>query len=64
MTDRTLGELTVEELLKSAQSEVVALGNKLDDLITNDEDAYLVRAYIGSVGARIAVAKAKLREES
>jgi hypothetical protein len=53
---RTLGELTVRELLKTALSEVMDLGEVLDERGSTLGE----RARIGSAAARISVALDKL----
>lgn len=72
-----LGDMTVDELLQSAEGELSALDKLIqkalptpkdgitlpDDAVTLDEfDATLIRAYCASAWARVSVAKMNARE--
>jgi len=59
-TTGTLGQLTVIELLDTASHEVSGLTAKVETLTLPDDDRLIVEAYLGSIGARIAVARDKL----
>ena len=56
-TRRTLGDLSVLELLRTAERETLAFGHWLDKHGVED---VLANAYIGSIAARISVARTKL----
>jgi hypothetical protein len=64
---RKMSDLTVEELLRSAQSETVGLGALIDrevmPLLTGEDHKWtrtLLNAYLGSIGSRIANAEMKV----
>jgi len=66
----TLRDLTIEELLTSARSELdglVELAERLNAASGSPKEqtdsALYIGAYHGSIGARIAVAEIKLREQ-
>jgi hypothetical protein len=59
-TRRTMGELTVVELLASADNELSGLSRALDVTSMDPDDALLLKAYVGSIWARIANARMKL----
>jgi len=59
-TTRTLGQLTVIELLDTASHEVSGLTAKVETLTLPDDDRLIADAYLGSIGARIAVARDEL----
>lgn len=54
---RTLGDLAVTELIKSAQNELLGLKTRLG----SDQDT-VIKAYLSSIGARLAVAEDKMAE--
>jgi hypothetical protein len=57
---RTLGDLTGYELLSSALDDALAMGERLDRTEgLSDDDRLVLSAYIGSVLARISVARDK-----
>lgn len=68
---RTLGDLTPAELVESARKETVALGAYIDEKVLpmiegqpgGGNAALVLRAYIGSIGSRLAVAQAKADED-
>lgn len=53
----TLGQLNVSELVATALTETLGLNDRLGELGVDDQ---VVRAFIGSIGSRLAVAKGKL----
>jgi hypothetical protein len=62
---KTLGDLEVTELLRSARREVLAFDESLERELDLTPDQKLVfGAYTGSVAARITVALAKIEEEA
>lgn len=61
----TLGDTSIRDLLKAAMHDLDALWQTLQDRkILNADDERLVKAYVGSIGARIAVADLKIKEGS
>lgn len=60
---RTLGDLTVTELVDSALSETMALDKVVDriaDKLDYNSETLILRAYIGSIVGRLANAQMKL----
>jgi len=57
---RTLGDLSVAELLDRALSETLDLGNRFDRVAMSPDDRLLFNAYIGSIGASLSVAQDKI----
>lgn len=57
---RTFGDMSIAELLASAEREAAALQTYLENHSAADElYDVIVRAYASSIGARVAVAAAK-----
>lgn len=60
---RTLGEMTLEELIVTARGELNALRDHLERGNRNDPMFDTITgAYLGSAGARLVVAELQLRE--
>lgn len=62
---RTLGDMSAQELVRTANDEMGGLDRKLQALLTGGQeitgtDLLIVNAYLGSVRSRLAVAESKM----